>query len=898
LIVVLKDPREVEVSKISTLKKHEELKSSIGKEKIKHKFSSFNRFSAEIKRKDLDKLMEDKRVKKIYYDWPIHAFLQNSTEIVNATSTWPIQISRINLTGEGETVCVIDTGVNYSHPDLGGCYGDNNASSSCKVIGGYDFVNNDNDPMDDHGHGTHVAGIVAANGSIRGIAPGAKIVAIKVLDSSGGGYTDDLISGIEWCINNASLFNISVITMSLGCNETANGYISYCDSESGCSLPLIVPLVNNATAHNISVIAATGNYAWTSSISAPACIQNATAVGATTKGDVIASYSNRNNITDLFAPGGTLSGNGTCSPTLIDPNRICSTALSGGYISYSGTSMAAPHVAGAFALIRQFKRLETGEILTPQEIQDALNNSGETIYDSKSGLNFSRIDVYSAILSLDETPPNITLISPLNNTRTTQKNITFSCNATDFQLANVTLFIWNSTSLIYNETKNLNGKSNETEFNVTNLDYDNYEWNCYVCDLQNNCDYAEKNLSLNIKEIITELISPENNTKTNEANQTFYCNSSTGLEFELSNITLQIWNSTSLIYNKTKNLTGKSNQSSFNFTLPVGENYEWNCFAYNNRSYFSTANSNFTLIYDTSKPEVILISPSNSYTTTLSTITFKFNVSDNLAIKNCSLVINSLIIYNQTFVNKTRTNNITQTLSPATYLWNITCIDEAGNVNTTETRRLIIESQDSGEGNDDGGGGGGGGGGSSYSEKGTTHVVEENILNKGYTKKLSKDDKVRFSLDEKNHTLSIIDLAEKYIVVNISSKEKILTLVVGESKKTDLNNDGFYDLLIKLNFISGKNANITLKKIFEKTRGMAEKKEHENKTKNSENTNNVKKPKLKEYLYILVVIIITIIVGSIIFKIVKTKNKKNEKQKKKRKKFKEKYEGKEKVFIT
>jgi hypothetical protein len=89
----------------------------------------------------------------------------------------------------GKTIAIIDTGVAYTHPDLGGCLGPN-----CKVIGGYDFVNNDADPMDDHGHGTHVAATAAGNGLFKGIAPDAKILGYKVLSAGGSGSGTAIIA--------------------------------------------------------------------------------------------------------------------------------------------------------------------------------------------------------------------------------------------------------------------------------------------------------------------------------------------------------------------------------------------------------------------------------------------------------------------------------------------------------------------------------------------------------------------------------------------------------------------------------------------------------------------------------------------------------------------------------
>src|SRR3989344_2573593 len=190
-------------------------------------YATVNGFAGKLKKSSYEKLKNNPKVEKIYKPKNISLFLSDSAGIINATRTWSLIYSNTNVTGKGESVCVIDTGVDYTHPAMGNCSTANFTSGNCgKVISGYDFVNNDNDPIDDNGHGTHVAGIVAStNDTVRGIAPDANIVAIKVLNSGGSGTSANLISGIDWCVNNASIFNISVITMSLG---TSTLFTSYC----------------------------------------------------------------------------------------------------------------------------------------------------------------------------------------------------------------------------------------------------------------------------------------------------------------------------------------------------------------------------------------------------------------------------------------------------------------------------------------------------------------------------------------------------------------------------------------------------------------------------------------------------------------------------------------------
>jgi len=155
---------------------------------------------------------------------------------------------------------------------------------------------------DDNGHGTHVGGIIAASSGINGVAIQGNLIGVKALDSNGDGYGSDIQAGIQWCINNAEVYNISVISMSLGIVNSTTlqevPYYSHCDSDY---LLTFTPIINNATLNNISVIVATGNAGYTNAITAPACIENATAVSASSKSDSM-SY-NRANITDIVAPG-------------------------------------------------------------------------------------------------------------------------------------------------------------------------------------------------------------------------------------------------------------------------------------------------------------------------------------------------------------------------------------------------------------------------------------------------------------------------------------------------------------------------------------------------------------------------------------------------------------------
>lgn len=555
------------------------------KEKAMVKNDFGNSFSAELSDDEIKALEKDSRIiiKPVMIS---HIFLQNSTRIMNATRSWSLQYNNINLTGAGQTVCILDTGINYSHPDLGGCFGYNNPLSSCKVLGGYDYVNIDSDPYDDQGHGTHVAGIVAANGSINGIAPQAKIVMIKVCNATGSCSEDDIHAGIDWCVNNATIFNISVISLSLG----RDLFNSYCDNDVSDTADL-TSAINNAASKNISVIVASGNglnnagpgnY---SAIAIPACMSNATPISSTDKSDTIASYADRNSIVQLFATG----GEGTNSAT-----QINSTCFTGGYCGKQGTSMAAPHAAGAFAIINQLLKM-TGKTKTPQQIESLLNSTGKTIPDSSSGLNFSRINIYNALQTLS-------------------------------------------------------------------------------------FDYVSS-------------ISPQNNLVTNQ-NQTYYCNASSSVG--LTNLTFYFWNSSSLEYNSTIQISGFFYSANFSYNFSHTGSYKWACMFSNNLS-FSKSSDNFSIIMaiDTANPAINFTSPTETSGSTVRRSNILINVSANdtylanltvYLYYSGALINASVSASNITFVNFTNLND-------GLYFFNATAYDYLGNSNSTETRNVTLDAR-------------------------------------------------------------------------------------------------------------------------------------------------------------------------------------------------------------
>jgi len=327
----------------------------------------------------VERLAELEGVISIREDKRVHAFLSETIPLVNADDAW-----LLGYNGSGKTVCIVDTGIDYTHPALTGkvvaqhcyCLGNSGPRGCCPN-------NNEEDTnaMDDDGHGTHVAGIVASNDSTyMGVAPGVDLMAVKVLDDKGEGYTSDVIAGIDWCSGQGA----DVITISIGSDCVVYPqycYAVYCDNEADSQA------ANNAVDAGAVVTIATGNEHSTSLISSPACASKVIAVGATTKSDGVAGFTNRNSIMDLLAPGGTLAGSHSC-PT---GNAVCSAQLGGGFIGYSGTSMATPHVAGVAALL-----LGAKPYLTPKQVELIMENTGVGIYDSGTGLTFPRLDVLAA----------------------------------------------------------------------------------------------------------------------------------------------------------------------------------------------------------------------------------------------------------------------------------------------------------------------------------------------------------------------------------------------------------------------------------------------------------------------------------------------------------------------
>ncbi|TFG15462.1 hypothetical protein EU537_00145 [Candidatus Thorarchaeota archaeon] len=244
-----------------------------------------------------------------------------------------------NVAGAGVKVAILDTGIDYTHPDLDDVY-----------AGGYDYVDNDADPLDGNGHGTHCAGIVAAedNGEgVIGVAPKTSIYSVRVLDDQGSGYTSDIIAGIDWAVDNG----MNVVSMSLG----GGGYDSSFDAA-----------INRAYDAGLVVVAASGNDG-EGTISYPAAYDNAIAVGAIDSNHDLASFSNYGSEQEVVAPGVDIY---STMPTYSVTLTSWWYGYNQNYDQMSGTSMACPMVAGVVSLI-----LDANPDLTPSEVRDILHTT-------------------------------------------------------------------------------------------------------------------------------------------------------------------------------------------------------------------------------------------------------------------------------------------------------------------------------------------------------------------------------------------------------------------------------------------------------------------------------------------------------------------------------------------
>lgn len=252
-------------------------------------------------------------------------------------------MEQLTYTGKDIGVCFLDTGIS-DHPDFKG-----------RIQMFVDFISNKKTPYDDNGHGTHVAGILCGDGSAsggkyKGVAPGCRIIAVKVLDRMGNGNKEDVLRAFQWILKNYQKYRIRIVNISVG-----TIYRTWCDHH------LLSQGVEELWDQGLVVVAAAGNQGpKPGSITAPGSSKKVITVGSS----------------DMLIGSVGVSGRGptfecVCKPDLVAPgNRIISCLPGGGYGIKSGTSMSTPFISGAIA-----RMMEKDPLLTNVEIKMMLRDS-------------------------------------------------------------------------------------------------------------------------------------------------------------------------------------------------------------------------------------------------------------------------------------------------------------------------------------------------------------------------------------------------------------------------------------------------------------------------------------------------------------------------------------------
>ncbi len=357
---------------------------SIDETNIK-KFAKFPFLRMEVNASLLKQIENNSLTQTVELDRLFFPNLSKSVPLIGGDEAW-----NMGYTGKCQAVAFLDTGVDGKHPDLV----DKLVAEACFSVSGSNSLCPDEldekigtgsatycpEPGNVCSHGTHTAGIAVANGDVKGVAKEANLVAIQVFHRNGGGlsaFQSDIIFGLEYVLElHEQGLDIAAVNMSLGGGK----YYNQCDIGYSTLTTAIAKLRDVG----IATIVSSGNRGYDDAIGAPACISHAISVGATDKSDNIASFSNSANILDLLAPG----------------VGIKSTVPGGSYAYMSGTSMSAPHVTGAWAVLKSAKPSATlDDILT------VLQDTGKPILDTRNDITKPLIQVDAALEMLNPPKP-------------------------------------------------------------------------------------------------------------------------------------------------------------------------------------------------------------------------------------------------------------------------------------------------------------------------------------------------------------------------------------------------------------------------------------------------------------------------------------------------------------
>ncbi len=391
--------------------------------RITNRFAYIPGFSAEVNISGLSSLLDRPEVAAVEKDVILQAHTAQGIPQMNAS------VVRGAYSGQGLSIAICDTGIDYTHPRLG-----NGSFPNTKVIGGYDFggtqsyqYSQDADPMDESGHGTQCAGIAAGDlpssgDYMGGVACSSRLYALKITyGNTGNAYLSDLVSAWQWCVthqNDSPANPIMIISTSFG----ADHYAQACDTVS----PSLAQAAAVAVSCGITVFASSGNSGYCNAVALPSCISNVISVGAvfdanigtagfcvdpsscapnqethascspnpvawayTTGPNVVAPYSNIASILAVFAPS----------------NNASTTTLGGGFsTNFSGTSAACPYAAGAAACMQSMAKINTGSFLSPAALRSQLTAHGDPITYAAAGITRPRVNLGNVDIDGDGMP--------------------------------------------------------------------------------------------------------------------------------------------------------------------------------------------------------------------------------------------------------------------------------------------------------------------------------------------------------------------------------------------------------------------------------------------------------------------------------------------------------------
>ena len=376
---------------------------------LRHTFENIAAFSCIVSLDALHRLLEVPEVETVEAVIELQAHTDQGIPLMQAMAV------RAAHDGSGVAIAICDTGVNYNHPKLG-----NGGFPNAKVIGGTDIAESDSDPIDINGHGSAVAGIAAgdldtAGDFVGGVAPGAKIYALKVTTGASlNALTDDVAVAWDWCVthqNDDPANPIRVINNSLG----GGRFTEVCNP----FFPVLGSAAASAKNAGMSIFASTGNDGYCDAVAVPACLFDTFSVGSVYDADVgFNDFCVETESCSSFPTGGCSTGFGCVDVSsaadqvpcyanmsldvdiLAPSNDARTPALGSSYQNFGGTSAAAPYAAGAAAILQAAHSSVVGGVLDPLQVRVLMEVSGDTISDARSGIDRPRLNVQRAFDSL------------------------------------------------------------------------------------------------------------------------------------------------------------------------------------------------------------------------------------------------------------------------------------------------------------------------------------------------------------------------------------------------------------------------------------------------------------------------------------------------------------------